>query len=543
MNLARGDIIEKITKTKTFNFNSEELGTCWIAKIPKPVKIEEKYERNRKYFVAGSNQALLKHLVKLINEATEIICCSSFLIQETPFTTALFKAAKRNVRVYLLTAREEELKKMDEDLSEFEKRVIPDHKKLLDSMAGNILVRTAPHFHAKFILIDPKSKNKNGFMMTCNATIDAMTGRNIEMGVSLKPEEVDSFFSQFIYGFWYEAKHQLFHKGELTEVGLPGAHVPNHKSPIHPCTIGNGITSLNSKIIEIISSANKSLILTGWSFQENHDILKAIRSQLQKGIDVTIMTRPNYYNTKALNELVNDGARLYGHDRFHVKTVIADNDQGLIMTSNFTSKGLESGFESAVEIDREDLPEYINIFKNWIDYCLWELKFENTLQTATSNVLQFNKKDPIKGLLNLSIENKSTKDLGEFKVPSIKDMESFVPDFPNIQEKTKKFKTITYSWSTVPPTLPLKAKLVNEEVEVEKPLTKEEINEYKKKNIKNIPKTKIRKVQRPITDPFPLYKTKKNRYVTVTKWKDIPKASEFANKNNAKLVLPAIKEE
>ena len=72
------------------------------------------------------------------DQAKEMICFSTFLIQESWVTDALLKAADRGVNVYLLTAREEELNKLDEDMREFEKQIIPEHKKLLDSMAGKI---------------------------------------------------------------------------------------------------------------------------------------------------------------------------------------------------------------------------------------------------------------------------------------------------------------------------------------------------------------------------------------------------------------------
>ncbi|WP_292421897.1 hypothetical protein, partial [Methanoregula sp.] len=77
-----------------------------------------------------------------------MICVSSFLIQKSRFTEALIEAAERGVAVFLLTARDEDLRKPSDEMMEGERERIEDHIALLKNLAGKVLVRTCDSFHA-----------------------------------------------------------------------------------------------------------------------------------------------------------------------------------------------------------------------------------------------------------------------------------------------------------------------------------------------------------------------------------------------------------
>src|SRR5208283_1616039 len=156
---------------------------------------------------------------------------------------------------------------------------VEGYRQLLNSMAGRILIRTAPHFHAKFLLIDPHSGQGEGVMMTCNATIDAMTGRNFEVAVSLTQDETISFFAQFVRAFWQEAKHELLRPGVLSDVP-PTPESVSFGGVTHPATL-RGCTTLRGRVEQLIASAQKELVATGWTFGSDSGVTAALEKALE----------------------------------------------------------------------------------------------------------------------------------------------------------------------------------------------------------------------------------------------------------------------
>jgi phosphatidylserine/phosphatidylglycerophosphate/cardiolipin synthase-like enzyme len=181
--------ITEYTGSQEVDYGDRDLGRIWVQRNVTPAKSEPKpYETAGRTLIPilpDSNGEFIRTLAAAVRKAKDVVCLSSYMIQQSELTKALLEAALRGVRVYVLTAGEEELSRVDTEMDDIEKAKLDEYKGLLNSLAGQVLVRTAPHFHAKFLLVDPSERGANGFLMTCNATVDAMSGKNLEVSLSL----------------------------------------------------------------------------------------------------------------------------------------------------------------------------------------------------------------------------------------------------------------------------------------------------------------------------------------------------------------------
>ena len=143
-----GNILKSLEKPiqETFSFEDETLGTCWASKKVADLNNLAVFnadiirETQRDIIIPSKKGELIKYLVKNIEKAHDEIYLSSFLIQKSPVTEALLEAENRGVKVFLLTAREEDLKNINRENLEEESDIIKDHIALLNSFAGKILL-------------------------------------------------------------------------------------------------------------------------------------------------------------------------------------------------------------------------------------------------------------------------------------------------------------------------------------------------------------------------------------------------------------------
>ncbi|KKK61338.1 hypothetical protein LCGC14_3015320, partial [marine sediment metagenome] len=104
--------------------------------------------------------------------------------------------------------------------NELEDERIVEHKNLLKKLRKKCLIRTAPHFHAKYVLIDPKLKTHSGFLSSANFTQHAFSN-NVEIGQLLDPDQVCDIFNLFCYNFWYESEHEYLVEKTLRSIKPP----------------------------------------------------------------------------------------------------------------------------------------------------------------------------------------------------------------------------------------------------------------------------------------------------------------------------------
>jgi len=347
---------KKLEKKASLDKRNDIINNVWVPNAFKKGTDQGFYDlKSRRMYVLSEKTNLTDIISDTADNSEEMICVSSFLIEDSAFTDSLLKAADRGVRVYLLTAREEELKT---DSTEFDdegkrKEIIEAHKNFLDKIAGRILVRTSPNFHSKFILFDPKSKNACGILSTSNLTKDAMAGRNLELAVELTKEEVGSYFIQFIHGFWNEAKHEKIGSERILKPVPEAAWNIDADKITHPCTCSS-VRSLRKEVIRLIGSAKKELIVSAWTFEKGHDSTEAIKEACKRGVRVRIFSRDDAKSTDNIYALLQSGAEVYSFGRrVHAKFIVSDGE-ALIMTSNFSKLGLDSGFESGILFDTKE---------------------------------------------------------------------------------------------------------------------------------------------------------------------------------------------
>ena len=506
-----GDITASLAEPlqETFDLSTEDLGTCWVnlsqSSGNSPYITEKTVHQSgeRQVIIPSKDGALFTAIEAMIRGAEEMVCVSSFLIQESRMTDALLEAADRGIAVFVLTAREDDLKKADDDLIDFERERIKDHIALLDRFAGKVLVRTSECFHAKYVLVDPRSTDASGIMMTCNATVDPMSGSNIEVALTLTPSEVRSFFAHFLCGFWNMADHELLEKGELRGVKKELPASVSLGNLTLPATVGD-VRSLEERVLNIIQNATSDLILTAWSF-DGGSIHTAIRDARKRGVEVTVLTRPTPRNTTALRDCVQAGARVFGHPRFHAKCVIADGHTGLIMTANMTALGLETGFETAMPLEGSALDTIMRIADGWRGVCAWNLVDRVTPAMVDGSILQLSKDGT--SLAPLTVSPKEERFLPAFRPDSCDKVLKYSISHKEIDkirasDSQKAFRQVTLKQKVIPPHL-----LEGSKEEVQKDV------------------------------PFPLFRKGKERYIVVRTWEEVRAAREPARKLNAKIVV------
>ena len=506
-----GDITASLAEPlqEVFDLSAEDLGTCWVSSSKnnrnKPYIPETSAYRSgeREVIIPSGDGALLVAIEAMVRKAKEMVCVSSFLIQQSRMTDALLEAANRGVGVFVLTAREDDLKKADDDLVDFERERIKDHIALLDQFAGKVLVRTSESFHAKYVLVDPCSPDALGIMMTCNATVDPMSGSNIEVALTLTPSEVQSFFAHFLRGFWKMADHELLEKGELRGVKK---EIPASVSlgPLTlPATVGD-VRSLEERVLGIIHSAKGDLILTAWSF-DSESVHTAVLDACRRGVLVTILTRPNPRNTKALRDCARAGAKVFGHPRLHAKCAMADSRTGLVMTANMTALGLETGFETAVPIEGSALDTTMKIAEGWRGVCDWNLMDRVTPAMVDGSILQLSKEGT--SLAPRTVSPSEERFLPAFRPDSCDKILKYSVSRKEIDRimasnSQKVFRQATLKQNIIPPRLPEGSK------------------EEAQKDV-----------------PFPVFRKGKERYVVVRTWEQVRAAREPAQKLSAKIVV------
>jgi phosphatidylserine/phosphatidylglycerophosphate/cardiolipin synthase-like enzyme len=397
-----GEIKSPLSIPETFDFSTRKIDLGWI---PRTLTRESHILDNnhilrtskRQFIIPSKEGELVKILIDRIKHAQKMVCISSYMIQQGDLTDALLEVSQRGVHVFLLTAKADDLTHAnfeifnEDNINKTQKdERIKDLKNLFDQFAGNVLIRTFNGFHAKYCLIDPIFPNSFGIMMTCNANVDPMMGNgNIDIAMTLTDEEIASFFSHFLHGFWQMADAEKLTKGNeldpLDPIKNPPTFDISYGEITLPVTTQNLFT-LRDKIIQLIQKSQKSITISAWSFDKDYIIEKALLDSLSRDVDIKIFCRTNKLNTQSLRELLHRGAQVFGHDRFHAKCLIVDNREGIITTSNYTSLGLDKGFETSVLFNENEMPEVEQLLDYWESKCSWELKEDIELKEVKDRI-------------------------------------------------------------------------------------------------------------------------------------------------------------
>lgn len=391
----------------------------------------------------GRNRIFENEISKSIEKAKELIVICSFLIQETEITKALMKAANKGVRIYILTASEQRLDKDQGRENETENERIEDHKKLLRILKTNCFIRTARHFHAKFILIDPKNESRTGYLSSANFTQHALSN-NLEIGIKLNGKQIIDLFNTFCQAFWYEAEHESLSRESLRSVKKIDERLFDKPIINHIFGAKQDI-GFKETLEETIEKTTGPIYLCTYSISQSTTLFDILDKQLQKGRKIYLYTRPRKSDIESLARLKESGAQIKGHILLHMKGMfIEDKDKliGMIFTGNLTSESFDESYDVGIFLSKDQNKRILPIIKSWdeiIPGTFYNNKGIKNLKAGNYIRWERDKED-------FQIKENEIINIGEIEVEKIKNMK-------NLESKLKipdplKFKarTFTFVW-------------------------------------------------------------------------------------------------
>ena len=336
-------MIAPIQRSKTIAVDVP-LPPSWVRR--NPTKDDSEDTTSARLWRVGPRGVFLGQLVEAIERASEVILVASFLLADQRLCDALLAASERKVRVYVLTASENRLREPNDGEDSFDARMVAEHKRLLDSMAGKLLLRSASHFHAKFLLVDPHRPSARGWLSTANFNKALTT--SVELGLALDEAAIEQVAEWFMWAFWTEAEHELEGPNRLAAVRKPPA------SPSEPTRASVFATTkrhqqIRSKMLEIIAAARREIWVASYGLAVDHEVVRALIERAKAGVKVTVLTRPRPAVAQAVQALAAAGAHVLAHDKLHAKAIWSDAGS-LVTTANLERHGLDEGFELAVRV-------------------------------------------------------------------------------------------------------------------------------------------------------------------------------------------------
>ena len=327
-------------------------------------------EQGRAVHVSGPERAVAKRILELLATAKRMVVVFSFLLADREIEDAILEAARRGVRVYALLASEARLDREPGD-GEFERRVLAEHQDMLQRLGGYVLIRSAPHFHAKLVLVDPHA-SPAGLLLTANLTREALE-RNEELAVELTPQDVAEAAEVIRWALWERAEHELVEPGNFRAVKPLGCI--EHPAPVpHVLATTASVTQIREEAVEIIEDASRELVVASFGWDAGHPVIEHLCARAREGLSLTVLARVRPRAMPALVALAKAGARVLGFKWLHAKALWADSGRALIMSANLEKHGLDGGFELGVRLDGERAEELRRRLERWSDQAAWELR-------------------------------------------------------------------------------------------------------------------------------------------------------------------------
>lgn len=304
--------------------------------------------------------------IDLIKDAKEIVCISSFLFENnTELCKELYNVSKRGIRIYLLLASQVLLDKIRDDVEVHEN--MKSHVQFLNEAGQGYMFIRSGEIHSKFILIDPKSEDSKGILLTANITKRALEINN-EIGIELNSHQTKELYDQFLYGFYGE---------NTTEYRFNNTAKSAYLEPISPVPInlekGTDIiwTTNQSKLIaESIENflemmTEEEILISCWNLVLDNDISNKILKKVNKKSKILLPRRSKNY--EAISQLLEKGANIRCNTLQHAKFIM-NSDVALLFSSNIESQGLEKGFESGIILrDKKEIKNLRLIFNHWYE--------------------------------------------------------------------------------------------------------------------------------------------------------------------------------
>lgn len=337
-------------------------GTIQFPILPNGSGWKSTEQSNLSVFESGEQKTLFYKIINAIDTAQEFICLQSFLIQDSALIDSLLKAVERKVKVFVLSSAEARLKDRIEEETDFIKA---NYIQLIDKKFKNHFVhRTAENFHAKYILIDPKT-NPKGFICTNNFTENGFA-KNPELAVELNKEQCVELFKVFVYHFWEHSTDEQIATTEFEKVKPANKFSLSKLNNILLTSPNSELNTLNLALKNAVKNAKKSISLSTFQLDRNTELIKTILEKTKQGIEVTFFCRPTEKQfNEQLKDLLEAGVQIYFHSLIHAKSLLIDENVGFVFTANLTDNGLEKGLEVGIKLNEQQTADLSKIQSNW----------------------------------------------------------------------------------------------------------------------------------------------------------------------------------
>ncbi|HRI70212.1 MAG TPA: phospholipase D-like domain-containing protein [Polyangium sp.] len=430
--------------------SGDVLNIAWVATDAKPAS---RAGRDGRVFQAEEKAEMRGVLEQMIGSAREVVMISSFLFADANLESALLNASKRGVRVYLLVASEAKLEKDVRENDSFSRETLADHKRLLNEFAGWVCMRTAEFFHAKFVLVDPKTQPR-GMLLTANLTKEALT-RNHELGVYLVPNDVRALASLFVWAFWEAAQHELLEAGGLPPVVGPEKRMTMPERTGAIVATAGSRRDLRQTVLRLIRSAKRTLVVSTFGIADE-EVVQALIERVKERVAVVLLVRhPRIGMLPILEKLAQAGVSILGVSKhLHAKAILVDGTYGLVMTANLETHGLEDGFEMGVELAGGDAAALARFLETWHAGALWRLRVNTKIGELLGSVQVPNGKD----YRDLTIEPKGRVNDGIVNVDSCTRIAAAKAPPASVVPGAKRYHSVEHEWSIELPTLRRSAK-------------------------------------------------------------------------------------
>lgn len=417
-------------------------------------------------FVIEQSKTAAKAICAAIAGAQEQVCVCSFLLADPDIMSALQAKAQSGVPVYLLVASEARLAKAASEDTDAAREQVNAHKELLGRLAGWVLVRTADHFHAKFVLIDPTGTNPQGFLSTANLTDEALR-RNVELVIRLPPGDVQAIFSLFVWAFWEHAQRELIEPGTGLVSVIPAGRIilPRRQGAV-VATAGSR-RDLRDAALAVIGAAREELLIASFSFG-HPQVVEAVRERCGAGVKVTVFSRESRpAQEQHLRELSEAGATVLGVPWIHAKAICADGRLGLIMTANLAEDSLEKdGFEVGVVLDHHaswqvaGVPALRSVMMAWAAGASWRYYHELALGAVTGKIVLHGSPKQVE---TLSVTARRTIQLDDVQLRCCTELDTVTAPAIKPLPRGERAHVVEYAYRILLPVLDAKATPLSED--------------------------------------------------------------------------------
>jgi len=451
--------ISSKTFTESISQKEKLLGPVWQS-TRRNTSSGDSLGDGNEMFASGRDRRLANRIIEMMTKAQQMVVVCTFLLADEKIVEALIAASNRGVRVYLGLATETQLNRVVSDDDDFGKDVVQHHKKMLQNLEGHVLIRSAGHYHAKVILIDPKY-NPKGILLTANLTKEALE-RNEELGVLLSADEVQDAYSVLRWELWERAEHDNLTSGKMQTVRPLGV-VSEAKGLSSSLVATSGdLQSIRRTALDLVNSAKESLVVSSFGWQNDHELVQRICERAAEGLSVTVLCRHRPSAMDALIALSKAGATVLGFKWLHAKAVVADGSRGIVMSANFERHGMDDGFELGVLLEGGRASELRTLLDSWIESAPWSLSASPCLGELLGKIMLHENGR----LVEAEVKAEASANLGSLTARSIEALDAIRPadkEFEKAQASHPFAHAIECRWTVVPPKLPKSAKPVDDQ--------------------------------------------------------------------------------